>query len=272
MNLLQTKREMKMVTRTKEVPTDVLLVLEESTINGNELHLPDRQLPNYPQVKKVLLSVGGKWNKKSKSHVFDGDPTDVIDELMLTGEYSGMTSLAQQLQYFPTPEAVLDLMMDYMPPALDVGGPVLEPSAGKGAIVDRLYDEGHRNVVCIEQHEPFRKLLMDTNAEVLGCTDFLTHDPVKEEVGKLYAAICANPPFTKQQDIDHVRHMLKCLQPGGHLVTVMSVSVTFRTNKKTTSFIEELEALDSHEFIEIPEGSFKESGTGVNTILLVATK
>ena len=83
--------------------------------------------------------------------------------------------------------------------------------------------------------------------------------------------IVMNPPFTKQQDIDHVYKAYDCLNPDGVLVSVMSVSHTFRTNEKSKVFREFLEQTNAEVEI-LPEGTFKESGTMVNTCIVKIKK
>ena len=60
------------------IPEQVLTVLSTVEIEGNNVLITaqlDRKL--YLAVNKVLDRIGGKWNKKAKSHVFDADPTDI---------------------------------------------------------------------------------------------------------------------------------------------------------------------------------------------------
>lgn len=76
--------------------------------------------------------------------------------------------------------------------------------------------------------------------------------------------------MSAQADIDYVLHAYKFLKPGGRLVSIMSSSVTFRENRKTVEFRELLNACGT--FGHNPEGSFKESGTMVNTIIVVMNK
>jgi 16S rRNA G1207 methylase RsmC len=76
-----------------------------------------------------------------------------------------------------------------------------------------------------------------------------------------------NPPFQRQQDILHVNHAMRFLKAGGRLVSVMSSSVAFRTNRLTVAFRETLNA--HHGTIEaLPENAFAESGTNVNTVIV----
>jgi type I restriction-modification system DNA methylase subunit len=73
--------------------------------------------------------------------------------------------------------------------------------------------------------------------------------------------------MTRELDIDHVMHAFKFLKPGGKLVSVMSAGITFRQDRKAVAFREMLEAHNG-QIIPLPEGSFKESGTGVNAVIV----
>lgn len=93
--------------------------------------------------------------------------------------------------------------------------------------------------------------------------DFLMVEPEP-----IYDRVVMNPPFGRQADIKHVNHALKFLKSGGMLVSVMSSSVTFRSNKLTADFRQMVEDRGGH-IEELPESSFKSSGTMVNTVIVV---
>jgi hypothetical protein len=251
------------------INTDALTVLERCTVDGNKLFLPAGQLDRklYEAVNKALVAMGGKWNTKDKAHLFAEDPTELLEQALLTGE---VLDVKHELQYFPTPTTLAERMLELAFPdgcAGRVLGKVLEPSAGEGAIAQVLYRAGYRVTVC-ERHPSFRLILDAMGCTLLPETDFLLvpSDPY-------YDAVVANPPFSRQQDIDHVSHMLDMLAPGGRLVTIMSAGVTFRTNKKTTDFLARLHTVCRDVEIErLPEGTFKSAGTLVNTVLVTATK
>lgn len=80
-----------------------------------------------------------------------------------------------------------------------------------------------------------------------------------------------NPPFENLQDIDHVMHSFKFLKEGGRLVSVMSASPFFRSDKKCVAFRAWLDMLGA-EVEDLPEQSFKASGTNVNTKLVAIQK
>ena len=82
--------------------------------------------------------------------------------------------------------------------------------------------------------------------------------------------IIMNPPFSKQQDIDHIYKAFWHLKREGILISIVSEAPFFRTNKKSIEFRKFLED-NNAEIIKKPEGTFKERGTMVNTRLIKIT-
>lgn len=245
-----------------KVPTNVLEVLDRAETDGPRLVLTgtlDRKL--YTATAKVLELAGGKWNRSAKAHLFDGDAADAIEQVLLTGE---IVSIKQQLGYFPTPAGIVQQLIDLAD--LKPGMQVLEPSAGRGAIAGPIAALGC-HVDCIDiQRDNVLAISNQNIGRDLAVADFLTVDPTES-----YDRVVMNPPFTRQDDIRHVLHAWKFLKPGGRLVAVMSNGVTFRSTPLTLQFW----ALKESQYGEIhplPEGSFKESGTGVNTVIAVIPK
>jgi type I restriction-modification system DNA methylase subunit len=249
-----------------KISEDVLKVLEKSTVkadkNGTALYLPaeklDRQL--YEAVNKILQCLGGKWNRKAGAHLFVEDVAESIDAAMLTGQ---ITDAKKEFQFFETPRKVALMMLDLAEP-MNQNMRILEPSAGAGAIARQIQIAGYQPD-CVELWDKNRKILKNLDLALVG-DDFLKLNP-----GPVYDRILANPPFTKQQDVDHVLHMWDCLKPGGRIVTVMSPSWTFRDNKKSTEFRGFLNEVHA-ERTELPAGTFSESGTEIRSMLVVINK
>lgn len=115
--------------------------------------------------------------------------------------------------------------------------------------------------------------LMPENREFLHTLDnviLLGEDFTKDSVGN-YTKIIANPPFSGNQDIDHVRHMYERLEEGGILAAITSRHWKFASEKKCVEFREWLEKVHGEVF-EIEAGEFKESGTTVSTMAVVIKK
>lgn len=139
----------------------------------------------------------------------------------------------------------------------------LEPSAGHGELALRARDAG-AVVDCIELMEANHAYLLTLpGLRTIERRDFLGIAPSPD-----YDRIVMNQPFMKQADIKHVSHALGFLKPGGRLVSVMAAGVSFRTDARTTAFRKLIEERGG-QVEALPEGSFKESGTGVNTVIAV---
>lgn len=236
------------------VENDVLLVLTHAETEGNALRLVgqlDRKL--YGRTNKVLEAAGGKWNRKAKAHLYEGDAAEAMEQIILTGE----VTVPQKFGYFPTPLA-LGLHVAELA-EIESGHAVLEPSIGQGHLAE-----------AIKQTQPGAgitgyELLPGNVAKCAGRfdateADFLALPPRAE-----FDRVVMNPPFEKQADIRHVQHALKFLKPGGKLVSIMSAGVMFRDNKLTTDF-RDLVVERGGEFEENDDGAFKESGTMVRTV------
>ena len=237
-------------------------ILAECRVEGNILMLPDRQLDRnvYVSVNKVLEAMGGKWNRKAKGHVFDFSPEATLEEIVLSGEY---TDTKKELQFFETPKELAVRLCDMAEITAECS--VIEPSAGRGRIADEILKRNPKSIVCFEINNGMEMYLKDKGYDVYY-RDFLEVD---DEVSA--DRIVMNPPFSKQQDIDHVYKAYDCLKPGGILVSVMSTSHTYRTNSKSELFREFLEQIGAEVEI-LPEGTFKESGTMVNTCVVKIRK
>ncbi|MDX2996388.1 class I SAM-dependent methyltransferase [Streptomyces scabiei] len=246
-----------------KVPATVLEVLDRAHCDGPRLTLTgtlDRKL--YLDTAKVLEAAGGKWNRKARAHLFDGDAADAIEPVILTGQ---VVSRTQQFGYFPTPAPIVRQLLTLA--RIEPGMRVLEPSAGQGAIALAAADAGAL-VDCVEIQADHAEKIRDAHhpAVTVLVADFLTTSPQP-----VYDRVVMNPPFARQSDIVHVEHAYTALRPGGLLVAVMSVGVTFRQTAAATRFRALLDAVGG-ELHPLPEGAFRESGTGVNTVIAVLPK
>lgn len=177
---------------------------------------------------------------------------------MLTGETEDMK---KKFQFFPIPRPVAELVCDMA--ELSNYQDILEPSCGKGDLADVIYERVPEHLICNELNKDMAKYL-DGKPYTCMYGDFLELKPGKV---RAFDRIVMNPPFSKQQDIDHVYHAYELLKLGGILVSVMSLSPFFRTNSKSVKFRKWLDMLGV-EIADIPEGSFKASGTMIRTKII----
>lgn len=266
-----------------KIKEEVLNVLSFCKIEDAKVQIQgqlDRSL--YVAVNKVLEAAGGKWNRKAKSHVFEGNPVEILENIILTGEIT----TKQDIDFFPTPDNIIEQMLNLAD--IKDGDIVLEPSMGDGAIIKRLVDKFKGVIIGVEKDSLLKDAFLSDTAFRIKISDTLQKYWATPDHSRLhhmdflkftnselapegFDKVIMNPPFSKQQDIDHVLHAYSLLKEKGVLVSVMSTSFTFRTNKKSVEFKEFLESIKA-DVIALPQGSFKKSGTMVNTVLVVIKK
>jgi hypothetical protein len=166
--------------------------------------------------------------------------------------------------YFPTPWPVIERLLHEA--GISAEHTVLEPSAGAGHIADAIRESVPGVVLTvIEQQQRLVHILeLKGYAPIWGdCTEHTD----------TYDRIVMNPPFEAGQDIAHVQHAYKLLNPGGRLVAVMSEGPFFRNDTASRSFREWLE-LEGGWSEQLPDGSFARSDrpTGVATRVVVIDK
>ena len=171
-------------------------------------------------------------------------------------------------ELFPTPEAVIERMLELVPmPKHSIS--VLEPSAGTGAIVKyllRLPEADFHHYYLVEKNQQLRQHL---KAE-FGILDFVHvsdfSDFLEYPADDTYSRIYMNPPFSA--DAEHVMYAYDLLADSGIMVAVMSEHAFFASDNQSTAFRDWLEAVGGYSE-QCPADSFKASGTGVNTRLVV---
>lgn len=154
-------------------------------------------------------------------------------------------------QLFPTPPELAARMVELA--EIETHHEVLEPSAGTGVLLAEIYKEAGATVVAVEINPDLARRLESVNPTV-HCADFLQWDN-----GKPFDRILMNPPFANGADIEHIEHALTMLKPGGRLVAICANGP--RQQEKLRPLASSWE--------DLPAGTFKEQGTGVNTALLV---
>ncbi len=253
-----------MRTKTIKITDDVMDILKQSTITDTSLKLPDIQLarPLYDAVNKVIVAAGGKWSKTHKAHLFPTDPREALGMALETGE---VINQKQTFQEFFTPPEVVEQMMEFV--TLCSGVRVLEPSAGVGNIAKAALRHDCR-VFCCEIQPKNVAVLRDDPDLLVWEGDFLKFP---SDMLRKFDVVLMNPPFNDGQDRAHVLHAYEFLTSAGTLVAVMSGGTPTGSTKSHKQFLEWVESVGGT-FEDIEDGAFKQSGTGVKTVMLVVRK
>ena len=173
--------------------------------------------------------------------------------------------MKKEFQFFPTPWPVAERLCKMA--ELDATSTVLEPSCGDGRLADVIMEYSPASLFCVEL-DPNMVLKLEGKPYQVLWDDFLRVG--RENVGRV-SRIVMNPPFTRFQDIDHIRHAYDLLDEGGILVSVACESPFFRSEKKAVEFRAFLDEARA-EVIRLETGAFHESGTKIPVRLVKIRK
>jgi 16S rRNA G966 N2-methylase RsmD len=176
--------------------------------------------------------------------------------------------------FFPTPPSVIRVMMEQVGDLR--GKTVLEPSAGKGDLVQAAFKAGAASVKAFEivpkLAEYLATFVRPTGAQcvVSQQADFTEALPAGPHAR--VDAVLMNPPFERDAAPAHVLHALSWLKPGGKLVSVMPANWS---EKKAADYL--LRTIDdmglSMAEIEVEGAAFNSADsfrqTAVRTTVLV---
>ncbi|MFI5296652.1 MAG: methyltransferase [Polyangiales bacterium] len=241
-------------------------VLSTCVVDGNAVRITSGQLERklYLEVNAVLEAIGGKWDRKTKIHLFVAPPSDALEASIESGEVRTIREDRASMGYFPTPARLAAELVKMA--GIEPGMAVLEPSAGEGAIASAIA-AAHGIPTCVELDPGRAKKLVDVGFSQVHCGDFLDYRPTNT-----FDRIVMNPPFSvtgnRRADIAHVRHAVDLLARGGRLVSVMSAGVEFRDDALTRAFRDQFGAT----ITRLPEDAFKASGTAVRTVTVTIDK
>lgn len=233
------------------------------SVSGSKLQLPMQQLQHYDEISQRLGKAGGRYVTGRHKHFAFDEGVDCADLLrrLVSGE---TVNFQQEYQFFATPEAKAVEAAEEVRKTLGTlrGKRGLEPSAGTGALANVARRMG-ADMAVIEAWNVNAIKLRAQGYDVIE-RDFLSVAP--EEIGT-FDFVLANPPFTRNQDIQHVMHMLQFIRPGGALSVITSTSWLDGKTKAHAQFKEFLATQDVT-VTAIAAGAFQESGTGVPTVRL----
>ena len=239
-------------------------ILKDCKIEENRIYLQwqlDRK--QYVSINEVLETIWAKWNRWKKAHIVEWmtqeDIENAFEDIFQTGEVETLKETIKKFQFYPTPKEVAEYLVELA--EIKKSDNILEPSAGLGDIANLIIEQDFNAFELCELDSIKCEELRNRWYRVYEC-DFLSFCPDYR-----YSKIIANPPFSKSQDVKHILHMYKLLSEWGRIVSIASSSIKTREWK----LYDELRALNP-EFIELPEWSFKEIGTMVNTVIVLICK
>ena len=147
-----------------------------------------------------------------------------------------------------TPTPLVQEILNQLPQDqfLDPTKTFLEPSCGDGAILDVLKSKGFE-CYGVEVHPGRAKQARDKGHNVYTA-NFLEMSPTP-----IYDVVVMNPPFYGRHYLKHIEQAKKFLKPRGLLVSILPATAWYEHGEV------------KGQWHDLPIGSFRESGTNVNT-------
>ena len=254
-------------------------VLQKLDYDGFAVRFPQVDADLYHEVNEVLTRLGGKWKGgRTKAHIFQEDPTLLIDYILETGAMPPKNPEA----FFPTPtEVARGIMIMADLDKLRDEDLILEPEAGNAALLDYL--ETHAGELLIdENHAPLKPRIHLVEKSPLRCAilrakgypNVQQQDFLQYQTDLRFARILMNPPFSvpgsKTAYIDHILHAFTFLAPGGVLTTVAPDHFIRHEDQRSQSF---LEFVTTNGYFETNDrDAFRETGANVQTVTIALEK
>lgn len=208
------------------------------------------------RIKPYIEKLGGHWRDRAGGFVY-------LKKSLLMSESD---KFKEDNQFFKTPTSIVKRMIELSD--LQPNAVVLEPSAGDGAILDCLPKES--SFIAIEPNSLNNQRLRDKgyNSYFLKFEEYY-----QQNVGRkrIFTNVIMNPPFKGDLLVNHIFMAYDLLMDNGVLVSIIKENLLYMNDNKSLEFKKWLDYNDA--FVEmLPYGSFKESGTMIDTGIIKVRK
>lgn len=163
------------------------------------------------EAERVLESLGAV--RISEGWLFDYPPQLVLDEVCANGCIPDYKAY----QFYPTPSEVADEAVEAAKAGTDSTARWLEPSAGLGALADRMPKS---QTICVEVAALRAKVLQSKGYNVVQ-DDFLKFAATTTS---RFDRIVMNPPFDQGRWQAHLQAAASLLRPSGRIVAILPPS------------------------------------------------
>lgn len=170
--------------------------------------------------------------------------------------------VSKDLQFYRTPEKAVQWLMDEI--YIRDSYKILEPSCGDGALLDgikkKVTDDSLENVrVAAVEYDAGRCEQARKKGYSVVQANFL-----EMKSDKRFDLIVMNPPFYGKHYLKHIKKAYEHLANNGEIVSILPV--TAKTNHG------DIDKLYNCQWKDLPLGSFSESGTNINTVMVRISK
>lgn len=159
------------------------------------------------------------------------------------------TGVSKDLAFYRTPPAAVDALIAPLVERRERDMTILEPSCGDGAILDVMARHGFTRIAGVEVH-PGRAAECRAKGHTVFVGNFLEYRSEGENDWVLM-----NPPFSGMHYLKHIAHAIEQLATGGTVRAILPATAWYSHGKLPSGGT----------WRDLPIGSFRESGTNVNT-------
>lgn len=215
----------------------------------------------YKRIDALFGRFRGKWvGGKKAAHGF---PEPITGQVVIDSICAGIIPAINEYSLFPTQEPVIDLMLLELEAYCDDPEAVyrfLEPSAGTGAIAQRLRTAYPNAIIDTIEIDPVNIRILQSQGFAPVGKDFLTYVTDCQ-----YDAVIMNPPFNGNEYVKHIEKATKLIGAHGVVVAIAPASVSFNDGALP---LLNLVYERSGTIEPLPEKSFKASGYNGDTLLV----
>lgn len=285
-----------MSARTFVIDDPTAQALRNATYSGQSVEFPDPLGPDvWATTKAALIRMGAEHARNTSRFDFDPDQDarSVVTATLKTGQIMGAKGAAG---WVPTPQDLArHIVGQYMEHSYNSRDRVrvLEPSAGRGALVDAI-TRGGRDVdwldVTAVELDARRAAYIDFEGVTVVVDTFEAFADAAESDGQLFDVVMMNPPYSVPGKADiwalHVLLAWRLLTPGGCLVAIVPASAApdgrtggnvkgvreVRDLVRTYGEVRDLVRTYGRVAEDLEDDAFAESGVTVSTCVIVLHK
>lgn len=232
------------------------------------LKLPDMTDAEYDSLKYVIEFIGGHWNERYKGFIMDDTPDNIYKKLEYIKSSNDIVISSEQEfrirnQFYPTPSWIAEEMIQRADMRYDMEYDILEPSAGRGALLQYIVQYTASRCTVVEKNKQNAEYLRRLGYKVNN----IPFERYAEGTNKKFDRVIMNPPFANEMDLRHTALAFNMLKQGGRLVGLVAQNSLYYDRPVTHKFNQYLEIVGA-KLIDLQHGSFVESGTSVDITMI----
>lgn len=248
-------------------------LIKRGVLNNCIIFLPKMSDADYNRIKPFIEHLGTHWREKEQGfryNISDGLMERRIEKLCEAREIvlSEYQLFQIKNQYYPTPHRLAREMVKLA--KIEAGHKVLEPSAGSGRLLNEIIRYTDiENIQGIEIDESKAQTLHKCGYNIINTSFEDYYNNKKSNVE--FDRVVMNPPFSEERDLRHTAMAFNLLKTGGILVGLVAENSLYYDREITRKFNSYLAEFDA-QVIDVPYGTFEESGTLVDICIIVLEK